>query len=515
MDDNILSNLFNIPQPEYLGSLLGSDAADKLRERANTTGLINMAVGYLAQPKNQRLGLGRILANSYMAGQQGAQGVYTSALEDWQTAQKIKEMQQAQEIKKKQQEFLKNYGQPNATRDIVTQETAQVPVAPQEGAVAPTFETQPQAPTITQERYFNPQVAMNEAISSGVMPFEKAVELLAKQKQGAALLTDQQAMQLGLPVDRGQKYQQNADTGNIDLVGGTLQPEGAGATDIEKLYAYRDRLVAANPKDPKIATVDAAIKKHSEWKGDGGDLSSGDVSSLSPMAIDAAATTYLTTGQLPALGIGKASAQVKKQIMNRAAEIASGQGMSAADVSAGQITGKATVGGINQLQKQATMINAFEKTAKMNADVALKLSAQTGRTNVPIFNEWLQAGQKAVTNNPTLNAFNLANETLVSEYAKIMSGSMGNTAVAASERKHAREMLGTARTPEEYQAIVNTMIIDMGNRKAGLNSQLQESLSTVNPNRTQPNAKSTSKARGGVDQKVWDAMTPQEQALFK
>lgn len=472
MDDNILSNLFNIPQPEYLGSLLGSDAADKLRERANTTGLINMAVGYLAQPKNQRLGVGRILANSYMAGQQGAQGVYQGALEDWQTAQKVKEMQRTQQQQQLQDQAIGQITQQN----------------PDLGNALRAF---PSAAPAVLEKLYTPK------------------------KQGAVLLSDDQAAQLGLPTDRGQKYQQNADTGNIDLVGGTLQPEGAGATDIEKLYAYRDKLVAANPKDPKIATVDAAIKKHSEWKGDGGDLSAGDVSSLSPMAIDAAATTYLTTGQLPALGIGKASAQVKKQIMNRAAEIASGQGMSAADVSAGQITGKATVGGINQLQKQATMINAFEKTAKMNADVALKLSNQVGRTNVPIFNEWLQAGQKAVTNNPTLNAFNLANETLVSEYAKIMSGSMGNTAVAASERKHAREMLGTARTPEEYQAIVNTMIIDMGNRKSGLNSQLQESLSTVNPNRTQSNTKSTSKARGGVDQKVWDAMTPQEQALFK
>lgn len=474
MDDNILSNLFNIPQPEYLGSLLGSDTADKLRERANTTGLINMAVGYLAQPKNQRLGVGRILANSYMAGQQGAQGVYQGALEDWQTAQKVKEMQRAQQQQQLQDQAIGQITQQN----------------PDLGNALRAF---PSAAPAVLEKMYTPQ------------------------KRGSVLLSNDQAAQLGLPTDRGQKYQQNADTGNIDLVGGTLQPEAAGGTDIEKLYAYRDKLVAANPNDPKIKTVDSAIKKHSEWKGDGGggDLSAGDVGSLSPMAIDAAATTYLTTGQLPALGIGKSAAAVKRQIMNRAAEIASGQGMSADEIASRQITGKATVGGINQLQKQATMINAFEKTAKLNADVALRLSGQVGRTNVPIFNEWIQAGQKAVTNNPSLNSFNLANETLVSEYAKIMSGSMGNTAVAASERKHAREMLGTARTPDEYRAIVNTMIIDMGNRKAGLNAQLQESLSLVNPNLNKNVSKPTSKARGGVEQRVWDAMTPQEQALFK
>lgn len=86
---------FNIfgTAPESLAGLLGEQATKDLQRKAMTTGLINTALGYLVQPKNQNLGLGRILGQSLMSGMTGAQGVYTGALEDWQTKQKIEEIQ--------------------------------------------------------------------------------------------------------------------------------------------------------------------------------------------------------------------------------------------------------------------------------------------------------------------------------------------------------------------------------------------------------------------------------------
>ena len=86
---------FNIfgTAPESLAGLLGEQATKDLQRKAMTTGLINTALGYLVQPKNQNLGLGRIIGQSLMSGMTGAQGVYTGALEDWQTKQKIEEIQ--------------------------------------------------------------------------------------------------------------------------------------------------------------------------------------------------------------------------------------------------------------------------------------------------------------------------------------------------------------------------------------------------------------------------------------
>lgn len=172
---------FNIfgTAPESLAGLLGEQATKDLQRKAMTTGLINTALGYLVQPKNQNLGLGRILGQSLMSGMTGAQGVYTGALEDWQTKQKIADLQRTQKQQAAQDLFRSRIGQPNASRDVVTQETAQVPMA--QGTEVPNFQTQMQAPTVTQQQYFDPKVMMNEALQSGALPFDKYLELQAKK----------------------------------------------------------------------------------------------------------------------------------------------------------------------------------------------------------------------------------------------------------------------------------------------------------------------------------------------
>lgn len=171
---------FGSTPPEYLGGLLGQEAVDKLKGRAATTGIANAVLGYLAAPKNQNLGLGRIIGQSLQAGMTGAQGVYDNATQDYMTQQKIAEMQRQQKQQAAQDLFRSRIGKPNATRDVVTQDTMQVPVA--QGTEAPSFQTQLPAPTVTQQQYFDPKVLMNEALQSGALPFEKYLELSAKEK---------------------------------------------------------------------------------------------------------------------------------------------------------------------------------------------------------------------------------------------------------------------------------------------------------------------------------------------
>jgi hypothetical protein len=122
------------------------------------------------------------LGRALMAGQQGAQGVYEGAITDWERQQKIEEFKRKQEMQKAQDAFRSRIGQPNAERQIVSQSTVQEPVMPMADATAPTFRTQMPTPTVTTERYFDPDVMMNEALQSGALPFEKYLELSAKQK---------------------------------------------------------------------------------------------------------------------------------------------------------------------------------------------------------------------------------------------------------------------------------------------------------------------------------------------
>lgn len=111
-----LPNLFGI-NPDYLTGLLGAEGANKLQQRANTTGLINMAVGYLAQPKNQNFGSALpYLARSYIAGQSGAQQTVDDtirqlAIQEQTNAQRLlaQQRQREQERELMQQQQMQNY----------------------------------------------------------------------------------------------------------------------------------------------------------------------------------------------------------------------------------------------------------------------------------------------------------------------------------------------------------------------------------------------------------------------
>jgi hypothetical protein len=90
----ILDTLFGgSSQAELLGGLLGEDKMNQLRSQAAQTGLINAAIGYFAQPKNQRFGSALpYIARSLVAGQQGAQNVYDDALRNYQLQQRLEEV---------------------------------------------------------------------------------------------------------------------------------------------------------------------------------------------------------------------------------------------------------------------------------------------------------------------------------------------------------------------------------------------------------------------------------------
>jgi len=104
----LLDNIFATQTPEYITSLLGEDAANKLKQQSLMSGLVNTAVGYLAAPKNQNLGLGRILAGAYQQGMQGAQGTYDKATQDYIQGIKMQELKKSIETKKKIDELAPN-----------------------------------------------------------------------------------------------------------------------------------------------------------------------------------------------------------------------------------------------------------------------------------------------------------------------------------------------------------------------------------------------------------------------
>lgn len=102
-------NIFGARLPDYLTGtpaqgenpavpgLLNQTQQDKLRNQSLLSGILGAGATYLAQPKNQNIGLGAILGKSYLGGMNAAQGVYNTATENEMNKLKIaKELRDAE-----------------------------------------------------------------------------------------------------------------------------------------------------------------------------------------------------------------------------------------------------------------------------------------------------------------------------------------------------------------------------------------------------------------------------------
>ena len=213
---------------------------------------------------------------------------------------------------------------------------------------------------------------------------------------------------------------------------------------------------------------------------------------LTPESITNAAARYNIDGTLPPLGMGKAGANMRSQILNEAAVQAKDSGVSPEDQRIAQIGNAANKSSLTQLSKSEAMIGAFEKNFVRNADLALKQSTVVDNTGIPIVNSWINAGKRSVTGDPKLSAYDAAIKATVNEYAKIISGSMGNTATALGEIKKVNELLASAQTPEQVNAVINMMKQETQNRMTGFKEQKAELTSGMRGKKNNANPSSPS-----------------------
>lgn len=194
-------NLFD-QQPSYIPSLLGEDEADKLRRQAQQSGLMNLGLSLLAGagPQPQRTGIGQLLAQGVMAGQQASRNAYEQAVRDKMLQEQINERQQMLEEQRAAKALLPQIlrpGQEMYGEDIMGQRVGVGVGAPQldlgtlqklltaapgvASKVLPTIETyrklaQPEMPKLeklsAEERLVNP--ITGQIVATGA-PKEKAV----------------------------------------------------------------------------------------------------------------------------------------------------------------------------------------------------------------------------------------------------------------------------------------------------------------------------------------------------
>lgn len=247
-------------------------------------------------------------------------------------------------------------------------------------------------------------------------------------------------------------YNQNETGAVLDQFGGAIDASGPLAKSTIGL-----RNAQAGEASAKAALARAQVQTAD---GTGG--------GVSPAALDAAAARYNVDGTLPPLGLGKDGANLRRMVLNRAAELATGTDPTAQRVN--QLDAGAAKSALGQLSKSQAMSAAFEQTANANANLALGLSKLNDRTGVPMLNAGLQAWRTG-SGSPEATQFAAANETFVNEYAKIMSGGMGNGPVSDAARAKAHDLLTTSMTPAQYEGNVKLLQTEMSNRMKGFEDQ--------------------------------------------
>lgn len=322
------------------------------------------------------------------------------------------------------------------------------------------------------------QAARQKAIMSGVFTPEEIKQSTAMYSQYA---TDAERVQHATAsvadFDKWNKEQMDAKKPISVAAGGSLlsptgQTLGSVPPKPEKNPDWQNPAYV-NYENQK-AKFAAGLKPESG--GDG-------AHNFTPDAIDNAAARYNIDGTLPPMGMGKNGSLGRSAILNRAAELAKVDGISSNDQRINQIGNKANTAALSKIQQQQTMVGAFEKNFNRNADIALEYSAKVDRTGTPMINKWINAGKRAGMGDPDLAAYDAVIKSTSNEYAKIISGSMGNTASAEGEIKKVESLLNSAQTPEQVTAVINMMKRETANRMKGFDEEKASLRSTMSGKR--------------------------------
>lgn len=222
--------------------------------------------------------------------------------------------------------------------------------------------------------------------------------------------------------------------------------------------------------DPNTATA----KPIAGLPADAGD----DEPGLDPTAASFYAQQILAGGQMPALGMGKAAAKARQEIMNEVARISGAQGKSGTDLAKQVAHYKAGQKQVSTLENQLGTTQQNEQTAMLNGQQFMDRSAELpGQTSIPLLNSVIQTAQRhlPVPGHETIAAMDAAWNTFVNEYAKVVSGTpSGGGTLSDSARHEAMQTMQGNYSLEQKKAAFQQMQADMANRLTAMNGTIDQ-----------------------------------------
>ncbi|WP_124263209.1 hypothetical protein [Paraburkholderia tropica] len=157
------------------------------------------------------------------------------------------------------------------------------------------------------------------------------------------------------------------------------------------------------------------------------------------------------------LGRGAQGSKNLVALRNEVRKQAQANGMTGADLAAAVAEFEGVKSGERALGTRTAQAGMAVNEADQFADIASTASQQVPRSQFVPANKALQAYQSN-TGDPKIVAFGAATNSLINAYARAVSPSGTPT---VSDKDHAREMLNTAQTPEQYQSVISMMKREM------------------------------------------------------
>ena len=111
---------------------------------------------------------------------------------------------------------------------------------------------------------------------------------------------------------------------------------------------------------------------------------------------------------------------------------------------------------IRNIENTMGQVESFEKLVTYNAEQIKELLPKATNTDIPLLTKLILEGKGQFSGVGTANAqLAIAIDSLLKEYTKITSGSMGNQVLAEGEINKARQLINAARSKEDLLAVVD------------------------------------------------------------
>lgn len=196
-------------------------------------------------------------------------------------------------------------------------------------------------------------------------------------------------------------------------------------------------------------------------------VAAGDVTELSPAALDAAAHQWAMTGALPPLGVGRGAGSLKTKIMNRGAEMYANL-----DLPSQIAAFNAAKTSLAKRSEQLSALSAFEDTAMKNLERFLEIAETIPDSGIPWLNRPLREISDELLASPDMAAFNTARRAVIPEFARIITNPNLVGVLSDSARHEVDTLLRGDYTLPQIKASAAVLVQDAKNRKESMQEEI-------------------------------------------